>query len=336
MMRFVRQLQRCFHRNERGVAMTEFVIFLPAWIVIFVGVFALGRLGLDTTKVQMTAQKQMWDAVIPITNSDLEPDIHMTPRSGLFEWGPHHVDLAGDSDNDQQAQDAVEAAIMMLGQGGFGHWGESYGRVKPFELVGSVADFAQVENLTFQGRSDILNDRIYPSMLLDDSVPTDAPSGGLDGILSAVLGLSGIMPALGAGVRYGTVFGEVEDQPIHIAGGQTVAASAHYDILVAPAARKGAQTELTDLIAYGLTQTQETYRDLFYFGENNYGGSSTSGGRYNPDDILGDGMDEIEQEREDAEEELEELCEPFGGVNADCQSCTEAGFDNPDDCFPED
>lgn len=326
MMSYLRKIRYMFHRDEEGVAMTEFVIFLPAWIVTFLGVFALGRLGLDTTKVQLTAQQQLWDRVIPITNSDA--DLYMTPRSSLVEWGPHLAGLAGDSDNDQQVQDGVESAIMIAGQGGFGHWGESYGRVKPFQLIGSIADFAQVDDLTFQGGTDILNDRTYPKMLLDDTAIQTAPSGGLDGVLSLVLGISGIMPALGAGVRYGTVFGEVNDHPIKIAGGQTVAASAHYDILVAPSARRGDATLFTDLLAYALTQTNETYRNLFFFGRNDYGGSGGSHPDYNP---TGDIQDQIDDKKDEAEEDREEACEAFSG-EARCNTCLAQEYNTPAAC----
>ncbi len=330
----LRNIRRELHRDEEGVAMTEFVIFMPAWVVVLIGVFALGRLGLDTTRVKMTAQKQMWDEVIPLTDSDL--DIHMSPRLGGPAAGVHLGGLASDSDNDQQVQDGVEAAIMGGGLGVFGHWGESYARVAPFQIVGSIADFAQVDDLTFRGGTDILNDRSYPKMLLDDSLEAAVPSGsGFAAILGAVLGASGIMPAIGAGVRYGTVFGEVEDEQINMAAGQTTAASAHYDILVAPSPKRGdLETKASDLLAYALLQADEKYFDLFYFGENNYGGSGGSSSTHDVGGALDNANSDIEDGYEEAEEQLEEQCEPFDN-QSDCESCTNAGFDNPDDCFPE-
>ena len=323
-----------FHRDERGVAMTEFVMFLPAWVVTFVGVFALGKLGVETTKVKMLAQRNMWDGVIAISDAEVEINENMSPRVAGPVAAAHLAGLVGNADNPQQAQDGVEAVITGGGLGLFGHWGESYARVKPFELI-PISDFAEVDDLTFEGKPDILNDRDYPAMLLDDSVPTSAPSGGLADILSAVLGAAGFMPALGAGVRYGTVFGEIEGHSIPIAGGQTMTASAHYDILVSPVGYKGAATEITDMLAYALMQTDDKYRDLFYFGENNYGGTSTSGGRYDVEGQIDDSNQKQNEEISEAEEEFEEMCESFDN-DAQCQQCTDAGFDDYDDCFPED
>src|SRR5690554_3761165 len=37
-------VMRTLHLNQRGTSMTEFVMFLPVFVLIFVGIFELGRL----------------------------------------------------------------------------------------------------------------------------------------------------------------------------------------------------------------------------------------------------------------------------------------------------
>lgn len=55
-------------RNEKGAVMTEFVICLPVFIIIFIGINNLFRIEQDGTRVKMRASTNMWDDAMGVMN----------------------------------------------------------------------------------------------------------------------------------------------------------------------------------------------------------------------------------------------------------------------------
>ncbi len=298
--------------DETGSAMTEFIIFLPVWGFLFAGIFALAELGMETTRVQLMANKQIWDKVIPITEYS-NFDEHAT-IGAYFTATAKYGEYAANSANPSQALDGAEAIAFGVGGTG-GHWGESHARVLPYDALG----IAEVDDLT-RTPSDIVGDQKYPNHIVDDSVTDDlSVSGGFAEVLAEILTSSGAVHAAGAGIRYGAVFGEIENHEIKVAGGLTHDASAHYDILVAPAPLTGFTTKMSFGIARLLAETEDEYSVMMNYGDSEWEGNASGGtGGYNTGDANVQGQVDDAEERE--RERIEEFCsDEDNASHSDCQ-----------------
>ncbi len=301
-------------REENGTAVTEFVMFLPVFVVTFAGIVNLGKFGYETTRTQVLAQKKLWANVMPITHGIADGGVHMSSVAGGGEAAAHIGALATDGDNPQQAADVIEAGIMAGGLAIDGHWGESYLRVKPFEAVG----FADDVDPTYDAK-DIIGEQPFPNAILNDGLNRPKPDG-IVGVITSLLSGSGAVPAMAAGIRYGEVYGE-EDRSFTVGNFGSFNAEAHYDVLVAPSPLKGIATKMTFGFAWAFAQTDENYRVMMNFGESEWEGDS-SGGSDRLDDILAGGDDVLEDgedQVEDAEDELEDQREAEEDVREDAE-----------------
>lgn len=301
-------------REENGTAVTEFVMFLPVFVVTFAGIVNLGKFGYETTQTQILAQKQLWANVVPITHGIANGGIHMSSVGGGLEAAAHLGGLAGDSDNPQQVADGLEAGVMSLGLAVNGHWGESYARVKPFKVIGFANDVDPTYDAT-----DIIGEQPYPNSLLNDG-PNRPKPDGIVGVITSVLAGSGAVPAMAAGIRYGEVYGE-QNRSFNVGNVGSYNAEAHYDVLVAPSPLKGIATKMTFGFAWAFAQAEDNYYVMMNFGESEWEGDS-SGGSSRLDDILSgdDGiLEDGEDQVEDAEDELEDQREAEEDVREDAE-----------------
>ena len=293
--------KRIFIRGESGSAMTEFVMFLPVFVVTFAGLVNLGKFGYETTQTQILAQNQLWANVMSITHGIADGGEHMSSVAGGGAAAAHLAGLAGDGDNPQPLADLYEAGVMTGGLVVSGHWGESYTRVKPFSLTSLASDV----DPKFTA-SDVIGDQPFPQSILNDGPNRPTPSGVVD-IITALLSGSGALPAMAAGIRYGEVFGEQNRTfSVGVIGNYT--AEAHYDILVAPSPLKGEATMMTFGFAWAMAQTQENYRVMMNFGESEWDGATSGSINSRVDGYLNGAtntLEEGESQVEEAEEEVE-------------------------------
>lgn len=268
----MRRLLR-FNRNERASAMTEFVMFLPIFVVVFAGIVNLGKFGYSTTQNKILAQKALWTGVIPVTHSTTtETGSHMSSVIGGGDAGLHLADLALDGSNPQQAADGVEGGLMGLGLGVGGHWGESYGRT----IVVSVLPGVGGDLERHESAEDVIGDQPFPQALLNDSVNRPRGSGGIVGSILQYIAGSGVVAALGAGIRYGTVFGEHE-HTFTVGRIGSFKSRSHYDVLVAPSPLKGAATKTSWALARAYAESEDNYSVMMNFGESEWEGDSSGG-----------------------------------------------------------
>lgn len=71
-------LLRAFHRDEKGTTITEFVVVLPVFVLIFGATLALSRLQHTGIETQITASSQMWTSAIAVqtdTNTIIDPNL---------------------------------------------------------------------------------------------------------------------------------------------------------------------------------------------------------------------------------------------------------------------
>jgi Flp pilus assembly pilin Flp len=178
-----------FNKDEEGTALTEFVLVLPVFIVIFIGMGDMYKMQNASVSIQINATKRMWTEAIPVQKTATAKLIHATAQSGGYTVADALNKRAGMS----TALKVIYGA-KGLGMGLGGHFGESYyqtlpmhGRFKNDLPGGQVA--TRATNLLSNAHARV------PRELVDDS-----PSG-----------LAMVRPALAAGIRYGIVQGYAEE-----------------------------------------------------------------------------------------------------------------------------
>ena len=216
-------LQR-FHKNQRGTTLTEFLITLPIFIVIFVSMVRIGQFELTAGVVWETAYQDTWAKALPLSQAQV------VAADSLHKHGNPNV--AGGAASGQLAEHStynriggIKSVVTRLenrtysGLQSSGHWGESMERVRP---SAEYLNFDQVGSHLTGQPSTIIGSSSYAKGLVDDSGGTvTTPNGG-----------SGVAAAVGAGVRYGTVFGKSEINPVIM--GINIPMYIHFNTLVAP------------------------------------------------------------------------------------------------------
>ena len=188
-----------FNKDEGGSAMTEFVIGLPIFIIIFSGLGSLYQVGYLKLDAIGDANAQLWD------NAQNDPPIESyTPLGNLDGitdggWGNAAISLANAS----------------------GTYGESYAKVKLSSYIpGSDVD-PEYNVVTITG----LKKESPTNILLDDQ-PFNTNGVSLNSVTSAVnslLSIAGGRLALGAGIRYGSETGSSTGESVTTAFGSYTA-----------------------------------------------------------------------------------------------------------------
>jgi hypothetical protein len=202
------------HREDEGTALTEFVICLPVFIIIFIGISDLWKMQNAAVAVQIIATKNMWTAAIPVQQSMTASPMHMSAQSG----GMTVVSTV----NKRTQLSFVNKAIWTgkaLGMGLGGHFGESYYMTLP---IHSRFKNDLPDNKVAMVATDLLKGNKGKPVA---ELVNDSPMGGI----------AMLRPSIAAGIRYGMVGGEASQSlNTSIAGGASYTLSAGYDISVAP------------------------------------------------------------------------------------------------------
>lgn len=165
--------------GERGSAMTEFVIGLPVFILIFAGMGSIYRLNEEALKAKAEVNAKLWEAADPGSGAIIP--VFALGNVGNFE------DLANNG-----------ASVL-------GIYADSY--VKSFVPLLLPGSRPSSGCFTLECGQIGMSDEMFSKKLLDDNVLN---SGGLsaDGwasVLSSALTVTGSRPAFAAGIRYGAV-----------------------------------------------------------------------------------------------------------------------------------
>lgn len=262
----VQAFLRKLHRNESGTTLTEFVIMLPVFLLVFNGVMILGQFTRKGTEAPILAYKDTFQKVIPFQKQTWFSGMHMHPVSGAIDAGI--TQLAGNSkvhnvsNSVKYTANAVEASAYTR-MGAQGTMGESYARAiiptampgakiqgcdgigpawpTKCEKLNNSSGFSAILN-TFSSSNgkltsktkDVTGGSKYAYALFDDSlsVPNISGGSGVLGMINEFLTATGIRPAVAANIRYGTVSGTAGD-PYTFAG-ITMDMRAHYSVLVPP------------------------------------------------------------------------------------------------------
>lgn len=329
MSKHIHKMFKRLHDDQDGTALTEFTICLPIWVVIMIGVANLQTLGLQSTKVQIIAQKNLWVAA---TDAIINDDIKRMTRAGGAEYAI--MDMTSASYSSTTGLDA--AARVHGGAMALGHWTESGVLVTATKPLHSPSmDIALIPGTSSIGidHTSKMNKREMPKLLLDDlnlDVVSGIGGGGGSGIVgdlaALVLTAAGATIPIATAVRYGVVSGSSTGQA------QTsfanVGVGAQYDVLVAPKPFSGlGQIEGTKLLGLSLRQSAlqpllvarllaegvENYEVHQRWGESEW--ETEGSGDFETPDL------DYKDEKEAAEEDARDCVDDVAEHNADRDEC---------------
>ncbi len=210
------------HHDQKGTSLTEFVICLPIFIIIFVGVVNLNKLQDKSVLIKVQATNDLWTNAIPVQKENIAS--RMVPLT----QGGNTVAHIG-SRLKYPISDAIGIAGG-LGLGATGHFGESYAMTIGVSAAADV--FTSDMEIEMRG-GPVYNDMELTRDLVDDGTIKTIPNGsGALSYLNMLITISGTRPAIAAGIRYGLASGEAK-ATVSIAGVSNEL-STGYDVLVAP------------------------------------------------------------------------------------------------------
>ncbi|MEZ4461233.1 MAG: hypothetical protein R3E66_16240 [bacterium] len=170
--------------DERGSSITEFVIGLPIFILIFSGMGSLYRLNQESLKLKAQTNAELWQEA-EMGGGDIIPLMSMGSAIGSI------------------------SDVVSNGGQAFGIYVDSGIKTAIPSLLPGVPSPCFTVNCAMGGSA---ND-YFARNLLDDNVITGAINGnvsasGWANVISSALSITGSRPAFAAGIRYGEVAGE--------------------------------------------------------------------------------------------------------------------------------
>ncbi|TXD35069.1 pilus assembly protein [Lujinxingia vulgaris] len=234
-------------RDEHGVAMTEFVMFLPVFVLIFIGIFELGRVYDGSLRARGMAFVHTVEKFRSVQDTSFKDAI---TSNGPARWAATPVGASIDSTSqlfrtppnqragirEVVARREAQAFSQTEGLGQHGSLGEALGRVRLVQAAGvellGVDHIINDDLTTFFGDSplalELFDDR--PQNAVSSSMETSGIMGQLGARANQMINSAGARSAIGANVRYGTLTGRFDSTvPINSLG--DVEVSAWYSVL---------------------------------------------------------------------------------------------------------
>ncbi len=248
--------------DERGTSLTEFAITMPIFIMVMSFVYYMGVAGHVLSQETGEAQRLMWDEVMeqnqdldgPISRSDPDqPHVHPGPAAELDEEFLLAYELRQKrGDLREEIHFHEEGAHQALAAGG--HWGESHWRTRP---AADVVSFQNHGDEITDDLGDVVGASPYARLLVDDSPATGEEiqvgaggSGALSPMASEGFESDSVIPAVGAGVRYGVIHG-IQEGEIEFPHGWTLPVRFAFDVLAPPTPNVHSERETS-----AITRTQ--------------------------------------------------------------------------------
>ncbi len=284
---FINRLLTQLHRDESGATLTEFVVMLPIFLLVFYGVMELGQFSRKGSEAPIKAYKQTFDQALEYQKDFYAMGWNVHATSAAVSAGDQLAGTAITSESSpvhnrstsiKVAANATEATTY-LGLGANGHMGESHMRTEAVGMVGDLQgcegamppdsnDCIELNPHLTNDLRDLVGESDFAYGLLNDGPDASSFSGMGGGVFSSlnnVLSGIGIRPAMAAGIRYGTVTGR-HDETYSFAG-RDVEMNAFFNTLVPPGTHGGGQGPRVDaLYATAISrftmQGQDHYADL--------------------------------------------------------------------------
>lgn len=221
---------RGFIRDDSGATMTEFVITLPIFVMIFAGVGHLSQLNRAVVRTGGLAYSEMWDQAIE-AQKDEKVGVHNSARNSGSAVKENMRVYQG-KQSDQGLEQAVEAEANRLGDGlsGDGTLGESNARVRQTR---TKVKLNHIHGDVTPNLSNVIGKSKYAKNLFDDGPAAPAFSSPANALGPGISG-RGVALAAGSGALYGEVTGKNE-RSVHVPG-KNIKIQQYYNTLVAPRA----------------------------------------------------------------------------------------------------
>lgn len=271
-------------RDEGGTTLTEFVIILPVFILIFAAMLRLSRIHHSSVEVQITATRQMWNEALQVERSD--------SVNSSFASSSEAVNDALDKLDERDEPTPVDGLVTQRWNAleNQGHFGESWTMVSPLISAGYTSsdldldEYSKVHSPNNARFDEDPSNQLDPTNTLNDVVITKVArnlfndAGSADDMPSAVVStdvpqfnqastgihsFTGTRMANGAGVRYGIALGK-EEQTLSLIGfASPLELKAGFDTLVAPHAHSTTDEQMRTVGMTRLTmQDENLYQTL--------------------------------------------------------------------------
>lgn len=262
---------RVLHGNEEGTTLTEFVITLPIFIIVMVGLLQLGAMERAAGQLWGDAYRDTWTQVLTVLDDADSPisvgnlrNHHINPSlaggialAELADMPPRHGNPVTRANTIRGESDVYRN--MARG----GHWGESYARTSP---SGEYVKMRYLDERATSNPADVLGESKLADALFNDSPGTaQVIQGGSSPTLGAMPFVGqAIRPVLAAGMRYGAVMGKAD--AVYSTMGWEVHVGTEYTVLVPPVPIK--RPQVTMAITRQALEEQQPYRELLGIAEN--------------------------------------------------------------------
>jgi len=227
----MKRLIRRFNSNESGAVLTEFVITLPIFVMIFVGIVNLHKLEWNNNRVKYLAATEMWDEAMAIHDTysmwGAGPLAHALPvLAASNAMGEISAHPSPQGDMPAQMKNLGLMTGSRLEARGAGTWAGGSGA--PYEYG---SDFAE----------DMTKDQFI------NPLPMPMKTSMMPFLVAVPSSLFGTRHASAIGTRYGIVAGE-SSRTVSIPG-HTGNFNYGYDVLISPVSVPGGF--LNELIVVG-------------------------------------------------------------------------------------
>lgn len=253
------------HRDRRATALTEFVITLPVYMVMLMGIMTLYELHQGVMTSERAASGNAWEDTVNLqTNGMFNWDSaqRVTPPTGLGSVYSFY--------NDYEWSAYAGADALTTGGGLYLDSGLKG------DVIGNVADF-NVSGVTspVTGATDVMCNPSHTRNLMDDVGNFSSGTGGsLAGTINSALNYSGVRPGVAAGIRYG-ITGGSDDLTFGTGGFRGYEAEANTGYMVSSPTQP---TERFPSVAFSYLEIygNDAFNDLAPLGWNNWNSGDTS------------------------------------------------------------
>lgn len=220
----IKRLIHSLRSDQRGSAMTEFTICLPAFLILFVGITELGQLEAAGVEVQLRANKDMWRNALPV-QKDLVNLLHQSPQLAALQGG---LQVVGNTSEYPVADLALGASYVGLGLNG------TEGEAEVSTFVGGIAAIGPGAVFGSEPVPSFFAEDVFDDTWMNPLPVVSAPALVLWNAVQAVPPTPFLVPrqAIAAGNRYGQEEGSASTAHGSIWGTHNL--SADYRVQVAP------------------------------------------------------------------------------------------------------
>ncbi len=182
--------------------MTEFVICLPIFVLVFMGVVQLGLSSADSVQVFAKAHRDTMEQAIDVSRTPVTPHVNPVSSGQSASRQMALVDRPpGQTERHRQRVEGIES-YSYQSMSSKGTLGESGARIS---TASRAANVGPLDPFVSRTPVQVIGSSRYAAIMVDE---TGAPPFPVNNLNAALPNLSGPRTSIAAGNRFGTVYGE--------------------------------------------------------------------------------------------------------------------------------